>query len=165
MVQLPWPSVLRKSTYKVLVDNVGLNLCLLGTSNFMVTMTFSSLVQLQWSQDEFNNQSQIYKTLGRLHDPWCKQPLNEHTIAKDHNNTSHWLKLRGVYVNSSSMFNIDFSLQDHRRWSIFQGKFDTFLFRFWVNCHTSLSYQSKSLQYPSKNISAPSAKHAYYHWQ
>ena len=115
----------KKTIYKVSMDNASLDLCLLRTSNSMVTITFSSLVQLKWSRDEVNNQSQIYKALGQLHDPWSKQPLTAHTTANDHNNTSQWLRLRGVYVNSSPMSNINLSLQDHRRWLNFQGKFDT----------------------------------------
>ena len=40
------------------VDNVGLKICLLGTSNFMVAMSFCPKCKTKWSWDEFNNQSQ-----------------------------------------------------------------------------------------------------------
>jgi len=60
------------------LDDVGLKICFLRTSNFMVTLTFFfPWCKLKWSWDEFNNQSQKnYRALGRLHGPCCKQPLS-----------------------------------------------------------------------------------------
>ena len=79
-----------KNRWTMLVDNVGLIICLLGTSNSMITMTFLPWCKLKWSQDEFNSQSQILQGLGWLHGPWCKQPLTNtckvhegHTLIAD----------------------------------------------------------------------------------
>ena len=57
------------------MDNVGLTICLLGTSKSMVTLTFWPWCKPKWSQDVFTNQLQILQGLGRLHGPWYKQPL------------------------------------------------------------------------------------------
>jgi hypothetical protein len=49
-----------KSYYTMLVDNVGLKICPLGTSNSMVTLTFIfPWCKQKWSWDKFNNQLQI----------------------------------------------------------------------------------------------------------
>jgi hypothetical protein len=61
------------------VDNVGLTICLLETSNSIITRTFFPWFKVKWSQDEFNIQSQFYKVLGRLRSPWCKQSPSLHT--------------------------------------------------------------------------------------
>jgi hypothetical protein len=57
-------------------DNVGLKLCLLGTSNSMVTLIFFPWCEPKWSRDKLNNQSQILQGLGMTHGPCCKQPLS-----------------------------------------------------------------------------------------
>ena len=66
----------RKTHWIMSVDNVGLKICILGTSNSMVTLIFFPWCKLKWSRNELNNQSQILQGLGRLHGPWCKQPLS-----------------------------------------------------------------------------------------
>ena len=48
----------RKTRWTTWVDNARLNIYLLGTSNSMITLTFSP------SQDAFNNQSNILQGLG-----------------------------------------------------------------------------------------------------
>ena len=54
----------RKTRWTMLMDNLDLNICLLETSNFMVTLACCPWCELKWSQDEFNNQSQILQGLG-----------------------------------------------------------------------------------------------------
>ena len=49
----------RKTRWTMSVDNTCLEICLLGTSNSMVTMTFFSSVWTEVVQDKFNNQSHI----------------------------------------------------------------------------------------------------------
>ena len=44
-----------KTRWTMLVDDVGFQICLLGTSNSMVTLTFFPQCKLTWSSDEFNN--------------------------------------------------------------------------------------------------------------
>jgi hypothetical protein len=44
-----------KTHWTMPLDNVGFKICLLGTSNFMVPMTFFFLVK--WSHDNLNSQS------------------------------------------------------------------------------------------------------------
>jgi hypothetical protein len=46
----------RKTRWTMLVDNVGLKVRLLETSNSMVTLTFFPWCKPKWSRDEFNNQ-------------------------------------------------------------------------------------------------------------
>jgi hypothetical protein len=48
-----------KTRWTILVNNVGLKICLLGTLNSMVTVTFFPWCKPKLSQDEFNKQSQI----------------------------------------------------------------------------------------------------------
>ena len=55
----------RKTRWTMSLDNVGLKICPLETSNSMVTLTFSPWCKLKWSQDEFNIQSKKYPDLGR----------------------------------------------------------------------------------------------------
>ena len=54
----------RKTRWIMSMDNVGLKICLLGTSNFMITLTFIPWCKPKWSQNEFNNQSQVLQGLG-----------------------------------------------------------------------------------------------------
>ena len=61
----------RKACWTMSMDNVGLEICLMGTSNSMVTLPFFPWCRPKWSRDEFNNQSHILQ----CHGPWCKQPL------------------------------------------------------------------------------------------
>ena len=66
----------RKTHWTMTLDNLGLQTCLLGTSNFTLTMTFFSSVQTEvvsWSVSIANHS--FYRALGRLHNPWCNQPL------------------------------------------------------------------------------------------
>ena len=66
---LPWTLVfstrapllpLPLQTFRImLVDNVGLKTCLLGTSNSMITPIFFPWCKLKWSWDELNGQSHI----------------------------------------------------------------------------------------------------------
>ena len=46
------------------MNNVGLKICILGTSNSMVTLTFFPWCKPKWSQHKFNSQSQILHGLG-----------------------------------------------------------------------------------------------------
>ena len=52
-----------KTHWTIPINNAGLKICLLGTSNSMVTMTFFPWCKPKWS-------------LRWLHDSWCKQPLS-----------------------------------------------------------------------------------------
>ena len=49
----------RKAGWTMLVDNVGLRTCFLGTLNLMIILAFFPWCERKWSRDEFNNQSQI----------------------------------------------------------------------------------------------------------
>jgi hypothetical protein len=62
-----------KTRWTMLEDNVGLKICLLGTSNFMVTLTFFPWCKLKWSRMSSTTHHLFHKALGRLHGPWCKQ--------------------------------------------------------------------------------------------
>ena len=55
------------------VDDVGLQICLLGTSNFMVTLTFF-FRDINWSGPGTSSTTnhKFYRALGWLHGPWCK---------------------------------------------------------------------------------------------
>ena len=55
-----------KTRWTMLVDNVSLEICLLGTSNSMVTLTFCPWCTLKWSRNKFNNQSHILQGLGTV---------------------------------------------------------------------------------------------------
>ena len=58
-------------------SNVGLQICRLENSNSMVTLTCFSLgVNQSGPGTSSTANHRFYKALGRLHDPWCKQPLN-----------------------------------------------------------------------------------------
>ena len=48
-----------KTCWTMLMDNVGLKTCLLGTSNSMVPLTVYPWCKPKWSRDEFDSQSQI----------------------------------------------------------------------------------------------------------
>ena len=65
-----------KTRWSMSVNYVGIKICLLGTSTFMVTSTSFLWCKPKWSHDEFNNQSTLLHGLGTVHDPWCKQPLS-----------------------------------------------------------------------------------------
>ena len=59
----------RKTCWSMYVDNVGHMyvdnvMCLLWTSNSMVTLTFFPWCKPKWSRVEFNNQLQILQRLG-----------------------------------------------------------------------------------------------------
>ena len=60
-----------KTCWTMSGDNISLKTCLLEASNSMGTPIFFFLdaCKPKWSRDKFNNQSQIYKALGRIHGP------------------------------------------------------------------------------------------------
>jgi len=58
---LPLP---RKMRWTMTMDNIGLEICLLGTSNYMIILTFVPWCKRKWSWDVFNNQSHILQGLG-----------------------------------------------------------------------------------------------------
>ena len=64
-----------KTRWTMSVNNVGFKLCLLGTSNFMITLTFFPWCKPKWSRTTSTTTHKIYRTLERLYGPWCKQPL------------------------------------------------------------------------------------------
>ena len=67
----------RKTRWTMSINNVGLKICLLRTSNSMVTLTFFSLgVNQSGPRTSSTTNHKFYSTLGRLHGPWCKQPLS-----------------------------------------------------------------------------------------
>ena len=54
-----------------------------GTSNSMISLTFFSLgVNHNDPGTSSIANHKSYMTLGRLHDPWCKQPLTQSTLYK-----------------------------------------------------------------------------------
>ena len=61
-----------KTHWTVSMDYIlGLTIYILGTSNFMLALTFFfPWCKLKWSWDKF------YRALRQLHGPWCKQPLS-----------------------------------------------------------------------------------------
>ena len=69
-----------KIRWTMSVDNVGLKIQLLGTSNSMVTLTF--FLGVKWSGPRTSSTINhiFYRTLGWLLDPWHKQPLIIHII-------------------------------------------------------------------------------------
>ena len=64
-----------KTYWTMSVDNVSLKICLLGTSNSMIPLTFFPRCKPKWSGDKFNNQSHALQVLGRLHGPCVNNPL------------------------------------------------------------------------------------------
>ena len=58
------------------MDGLGLHICLLGTLNSMITLNFFFL-SVNWSDPRTSSTTNhiLYRALGRLHGPWCKQPL------------------------------------------------------------------------------------------
>jgi hypothetical protein len=66
----------RNTHWIMSVDNVGLQLCLLGTSNSMVTLTFSHDVKRNGYRTSSTTNHKFNKALGQLHGPWCEQPLS-----------------------------------------------------------------------------------------
>ena len=62
----------RKTYWTMSMDNVGLKICLLGTSYFMITLG----VNQSDPKTSVTTNHKFYKTLGQLHGPWCKKPLS-----------------------------------------------------------------------------------------
>jgi hypothetical protein len=62
-----------KTNWTMSVDNLGLEICPLGTSNSMVN---SYIFFFPWRSLTSNRN--FYRALKRLHGPWCKQPLRVH---------------------------------------------------------------------------------------
>ena len=58
-------------------DYVGLKLCFLGTSTYIVIMTFFLVVNRSGLGTSSTSNQRSSKALGRLHGPWCKQPHND----------------------------------------------------------------------------------------
>ena len=56
-----------KTHWTMLMDDLGLVICLWGILNSMVTLTFFPWCKPKWSQDKFNNQPQILLGLGTTH--------------------------------------------------------------------------------------------------
>ena len=54
----------RKTCWTMTMDNTYLKIGFLGTSSFMVTLTFSFWCKPKWSWDEFNNQSPTLEEQG-----------------------------------------------------------------------------------------------------
>ena len=79
----PWILILKclfclfhgKTRWTTSMDDVGLNIRLLGTSNPMATLTFFFGCKPKWSWDEFNNQSHILQGLAMTSWSMLKQPL------------------------------------------------------------------------------------------
>ena len=66
------------------MDNVGLQTCLLGTSNSTITLTTFPQCKPKCSHPgtSWTTNHRFYKALGQLHGPWCKQPLSGVMHAK-----------------------------------------------------------------------------------
>ena len=63
----------------MVVDNVGLKICLVETSNSTVTLTFVFLgVNRSGRGTSSTTNHRSYMAWGQLHGLWCKQPLNDH---------------------------------------------------------------------------------------
>ena len=65
-----------KTHWSMSTNCVGLKTCLLGTSIYMVTMTFFLGVSRSGLGTSSTTNYFSYKALGWLHGPWCKQPLS-----------------------------------------------------------------------------------------
>ena len=67
----------RRTRWTVLVDNVGLKICRLGTSNSMVALTKKSSLGVIQSGPGMSSTTnhKFYMAFGRLAGLWCKQPL------------------------------------------------------------------------------------------
>ena len=66
-----------KTRWTMSVNNVGLKIRLLQTPYSMVILTFSSLgVNRTNHVTSSTANHRLYRAWGRLHGPWCKQPLS-----------------------------------------------------------------------------------------
>ena len=65
----------RQTRWTMLVDNVGLQIWLLGTSNSMTTLTFFFGVNRSSPETSSTADRRSYRALEQLHGSWCKQPL------------------------------------------------------------------------------------------
>ena len=65
----------RKTRWTMSLDNVGLKICLLGYSDSMVTLTFFLGVNRSGPRMSSTTNHKIYRALGQLQGPWCKQIL------------------------------------------------------------------------------------------
>ena len=81
-ISLPWAFIFfyqstsfaspnTKLVWTISVDNKGLKICLLGTSNFVVTLSFFPRCKPKWSRDGSIDNHKFYM----VHGPWCKHPL------------------------------------------------------------------------------------------
>jgi hypothetical protein len=67
------------------VDNACLQTCLLVTSNFIITLTFSSFdVNRSGPGTSSTTNHKFYRALGRLHGPWCNTTPYSHVIFESH---------------------------------------------------------------------------------
>ena len=95
----------RKTRWTISTDYVGLKLCLLGTSTFMVTLTF--FPKLSW--DEFNNQ------INTLTWPW--DDFMVHGVNNAWLNSLFWkLPVLDIYYKKINQ-HIHFLVHGHSSWS------------------------------------------------
>ena len=66
----------RKTFWTMSVDNVGLKLRQLRTSNFVVTLIFPPSVNRSSPGTRSTTNHKFYRALERLRGPWCKRPLD-----------------------------------------------------------------------------------------
>ena len=71
-----------KARWTMSVDNVGLQTCLLGTSNSMVTLTIFLGVNQTDPRTSSTSNHKFYRAWERLHGPWCKQPINYTQVVR-----------------------------------------------------------------------------------
>ena len=65
-----------KTCWTMAMYNVGLKICLLGTLNSMVTLSFFFFgVNRSGPRTSSTTNHTFHRALGRFHGPWCKQPL------------------------------------------------------------------------------------------
>ena len=69
-----------KTRWTMLVDNVGLKICMLGTLDSVVTLTFFVGVNRSDPRRSSTTNHKFFRAMGQLHGPWCKQPLRGHEI-------------------------------------------------------------------------------------
>ena len=67
----------RKICWIMSMDNVGLKICLLGTSSSMIILTFFLGVNQSGPRLSSTTNYKSYMALGWLRGPWCKDPLRD----------------------------------------------------------------------------------------
>ena len=94
IISLPWPLPIflperlfclshRKIHWTVSMDNVGLKRMYVFWGLQTPWSLWHSFPGVNWSGPETcsTTNHKFYRTLGQLHDPWYKQPLNNHNIT------------------------------------------------------------------------------------